>query len=79
MGKTAFVFSGQGSQYIGMGRELIEKYEAAARVYDQAGEVFGESFLQLCFEGELEELSKTLNAQPAIFTLSMAVLEILKE
>ena len=79
MGKTAFVFSGQGSQYVGMGKELCEKYEAAAKVYKQAKDVFGESFLNLCFQGDLKELSKTLHAQPAIFTLSMAVLEILKE
>ncbi len=79
MRNIGFVFSGQGSQYVGMGRELCERYPAAANVYEQARNIFGEDFIHLCFSGELSELSKTLNAQPAIFTLSMAVLAVLKE
>ncbi len=79
MGNIGFVFSGQGSQYIGMGKELCEKYPVAEKVYQQAEKVFGYQLIHLCFEGELQELSKTLNAQPAIYTLSMAVLAVLNE
>jgi [acyl-carrier-protein] S-malonyltransferase len=64
--KTAFVFPGQGSQAVGMGKELAEKY------LDQAGEILGFDLKKICFDGPEEELKKTEIQQPAIFTVSVA-------
>ena len=64
--KTAFVFPGQGSQAVGMGKELAEKY------LDQAGEVLGFDLKKICFDGPEEELKRTEIQQPAIFTVSVA-------
>lgn len=79
MGKTAFVFPGQGSQYIGMGTDLYEKSPAAKAVFDAADEALGFSFTELIFAGEAEELKRTVNAQPALLTMSIAVLAAMKE
>ncbi len=79
MSKLAFVFSGQGSQYPGMGQDLYESSPVARQIYEKAATVFGDGFLSMCFQGAQEELSQTLYAQPAIYTLSMAVLALLKE
>lgn len=75
---TAFVFPGQGSQKPGMGKDLCEKYPLAKKTYDEADEILGFSISELSFNGEASELTKTENAQPAIFTYSAAVTRILK-
>lgn len=77
--KIAFVFPGQGSQYVGMGKELYETSPAARRVFEEADQVLGFSLSSLCFEGPKEALDDTINAQPAILTVSIACLEALRE
>lgn len=74
----AYVFPGQGSQYVGMGKQLYEKFPAARQVFDRADDVLGFSLSKLCFEGPVEELNDTINAQPAIMTVSIACLETIK-
>jgi [acyl-carrier-protein] S-malonyltransferase len=75
----AFVFPGQGSQYVGMGKTLFEASQAARRIFQQADEVLGFSLSRLCFEGPEDELQDTINAQPAILTVSVACLAALRE
>jgi [acyl-carrier-protein] S-malonyltransferase len=77
--RIAFVFPGQGSQYVGMGKQLYDASPAARRVFGQADEVLGFPLSTLCFEGPQAELDDTYNAQPAILTVSIACLEALKE
>jgi [acyl-carrier-protein] S-malonyltransferase len=77
MGKIAFVFPGQGSQYPGMGKELAEKYPEARAVFDEADKTLGFSISQMCFAGTEEELKLTANTQPAILTCSVAIYRIL--
>jgi [acyl-carrier-protein] S-malonyltransferase len=66
--KIAFVFPGQGSQEVGMGRALAETYPSARQIFDQADEILGFSLSRLCFEGPEADLNDTLNTQAAIFT-----------
>src|ERR1700730_1606215 len=79
MGKIAFVFPGQASQYPGMGKELAEKYPAARAVFDEADKALGFSISQMCFAGTEEELKQTANTQPAILTCSVAVYRVLAD
>jgi [acyl-carrier-protein] S-malonyltransferase len=79
MGKVAFVFPGQASQYPGMGKELAEKYPAARAVFDEANKVLGFSISKICFEGTEDELKLTANTQPAILTVSVATYRVMAE
>ncbi len=79
MGKIAFVFPGQASQYPGMGKELADKYPAARAVFEEADRALGFSISQMCFAGTEEELKQTANTQPALLTCSVAVYRILAE
>ena len=79
MGKVAFVFPGQGSQSVGMGKSLYEASVVAKEIFDKADEVLGRSISKMCFEGPEEDLKQTINTQPAILVTSIAALEALKE
>ncbi|OWV38014.1 [acyl-carrier-protein] S-malonyltransferase [Bacillus spizizenii] len=79
MSKIAFLFPGQGSQFIGMGKELYEQVPAAKRLFDEADETLETKLSSLIFEGDAKELTLTYNAQPALLTTSIAVLEKFKE
>lgn len=79
MGKIAFVFPGQGSQFVGMGQALSEQSPAARQIFEEADAALGFPLSQLCFEGPEDELKLTANTQPAILTASIAVLAALKE
>lgn len=77
--KIGFLFPGQGTQKIGMGKDVYEKYEEARKVYDLAQEITGMDIAKISFEGEEEVLNETRYTQSAILTMSLAILEILKK
>jgi [acyl-carrier-protein] S-malonyltransferase len=77
--KLAYVFPGQGSQWVGMGRDLYQDFEAAKTVFDQADQSLGFPLSHLCFDGPEDELRQTVNAQPAIVATSFACLEASRE
>jgi len=79
MGKVAFLFPGQGSQYSGMGRDLANSFPAARAVFDEADRSLGFSISDLCFVGSEEALKLTENTQPAILTVSVAAYRVLEE
>jgi [acyl-carrier-protein] S-malonyltransferase len=76
--KTALIFPGQGAQFVGMGRELIDAFPEARRVFDEADSVLGFSLTKICLDGPEEELRATHNTQPAIFVHSIAALEAVR-
>lgn len=79
MVKVAFLFSGQGAQYVGMGKDLYENCPAARSIFDMADNVLGYKLSELCFAGPKEELDKTENTQPAILTVSATACQALLE
>jgi len=78
MSLTAFLFPGQGSQFAGMGKSLVERFPEAARVFEQADDALGFSISKLCFEGPDEQLKLTENQQPALVTVSTAAAAVLE-
>jgi [acyl-carrier-protein] S-malonyltransferase len=78
MGKIAYVFPGQGAQYVGMAREIAENYKEASEVFDIAGERLGYDIRDLVFNGPEDELKITKNTQPAILTASWAIYKALE-
>ena len=77
--KVAYVFPGQGAQWVGMGRALHENFSSAKTVFEQADEALKFPISRLCFDGPENELRQTINAQPAIVTVSFACLKALQE
>lgn len=76
--KIAFLFPGQGSQAVGMGKDLYDNFAAAKNVFDTADATLGKSVTTLCFEGPEDALKQTVNTQPSIVTMSIAAMEALK-
>jgi [acyl-carrier-protein] S-malonyltransferase len=76
--KIAYIFPGQGAQYVGMGKDLYDKYAVAKQIFDKADKVLGFALTKLCFEGPIEELTKSAVCQPAILTHSIAAYQVLK-
>lgn len=79
MSKIAYVFPGQGSQYVGMGKAILDEFEQARGIYEEADRTLEYSLSELCFNGPEEELKLTYHTQPAILTTSIALYEALKE
>lgn len=79
MHQIAFIFPGQGSQAVGMGKELAEKYPIARQTFEEADEALGYKLSQVCFEGQEDQLRLTEITQPAILTASIAALRVLED
>ncbi|NBI31015.1 ACP S-malonyltransferase [Chengkuizengella marina] len=78
MERVAFLFPGQGSQYVGMSKDIVNHYSIAKEVFEEANEVLGMDLQSLCYEGPSEELTKTKNAQLALLTTSIAYFRVIE-
>ena len=78
MSKIAILFPGQGAQHVGMGKQLVQDYPEAKKLFDTASDILGYDLSKLCFEGPAEELDSTIYSQPALFVASLAALEKLR-
>jgi [acyl-carrier-protein] S-malonyltransferase len=76
--KTVFLFPGQGSQTVGMGKDLYDEFSLARELFDMAEEITKNHLARLCFEGPMESLTRTVNLQPAVTTVSLSILAILE-
>ncbi len=76
---TVFLFPGQGSQYVGMGKSLFDSYPSVQRLFEEASDVVKKDFAQMCFEGPEAALVRTDNAQPAITLVNLACLQVLRD
>ncbi|MGI6318849.1 MAG: ACP S-malonyltransferase [Firmicutes bacterium] len=79
MGKCAFLFPGQGAQYVGMGKEMAENFPASRAVFEEADDILGYKLSNIIFQGEKKDLKKTEITQPAVLTTSIAILKVLRE
>ncbi len=77
--KTAFIFPGQGAQYVGMGKDLYENSEEARKIFSEADTILNFPLSNMCFQGPFEELTSTKNCQPAIVAVSMAALYLFRK
>ena len=78
MSKTAYIFPGQGSQTVGMGKDLFDNFPASREVFEEADDALGFSLSEMCFSGTTEDLALTENTQPAILTTSVAAFQAMK-
>ena len=78
MDRMAFIFPGQGSQYVGMGRDLYKNFRVAQETFEEADDALEAKLSTLCFEGPEEELTKTVNTQPAVLAVSVSALRVLR-
>ncbi len=76
--KTAFLFPGQGAQFVGMGKDIAEQFPQARTIFEKADKIVGFDLSKICFEGPAGELNTTTISQPAIFTASAAILEVFR-
>lgn len=74
----AFLFPGQGAQFVGMGKDVAEQYPQAKAIFEKADKIVGFDLTKICFEGPAEKLNTTTISQPAIFTVSAAILEVMR-
>lgn len=75
----AFIFPGQGSQYVGMGKNIYKNFNTARHIFEEASDILNVDMKKLCFDGPDSEINLTANAQPAILTNSIAILNVIKE